>query len=138
MEIINRIKLGSQYYFIKCECHYKKKMNSTMLCLKNYFDDYYDSGDLSILIKEIEKKYNKDILKKYDGDIWFLSDALYVYDNIPFISGFGDYYTDKDNKIYSLGYITKEELDEYIKANHIKMKDNTNFKLSDQRTWNVK
>ena len=139
MNIRTRVKLGNTNYYISCECEYKKKDGITQLCLKDYIDDYYDGGDLSLLIKEIEDNYNKDIVKKYDGDVWFLADALYIYDNIPFISGLGDFYiTNDDNTIRSISYISKEELDTYIKDNNIFMKDNSEFKLYDGRTWNVK
>ena len=139
MNIRTRVKLGNTNYYISCECEYKKKGGITQLCLKDYIDDYYDGGDLSLLIKEIEDNYNKDIVKKYDGDVWFLADTLYIYDNIPFISGLGDFYiTNDDNTIRSISYISKEELDTYIKDNNIVMKDNSEFRLYDGRTWNVK
>ncbi len=137
MELYRQIKLGDNIYYIKCDCCYKKKNNFTELCLSKYQNDYYDGGDLSLLIKEIENKYNKELVKRYDGEAWFLADALFIYDNIPFISGISDYYTDSENRISSLGYISKEELDEYIKDNNIKMKDQTKFELVNQSTWNV-
>ena len=137
MIIKERIKLGDTNYYIRCECIYKNKDNSIRLCLNNYDNDYYDGGDLSILIKKIEKNYNKEYIKKYDGMVWFLSECLYIYENIPFVSGVGCYTLSKDNIINSLSYVTKEELDDYIINGDINVKDNSNFKLWDERTWNV-
>lgn len=135
MIIKNKITLGKTNLYISCDCEYKKKDGITQLCLRNYSKDYFDGGDLSLLIERLEKNYNRDDCKKYDGNDWFLSKCLYIYENIPFISGVGDFYVDHDNVIYSLSYITKEELDAYIKENNIILKDNTNFKLWDGRTW---
>ena len=133
MIIKKRVELSNNIFFVNCDCEYKKDI----LCLKNYKSDYYDGGDLSLLIEEIKKKYSKDTYKKYDDHSWFITDCLYIYDNIPFISAIEDYYID-NGLVYSMSYITKEELDKFIKENNIRMKDNSNFKLGDGRTWNVK
>ena len=61
----------------------------------------------------------------------FINDALYIYDHIPFINGIGDIYNNSES------YISKEELDDYIKDNNIIMKNDHQFKLCDQRTWNI-
>ena len=138
MIIRNRVKLDNKNYYIECDCEYKSKNDLVQLCLKNYKDNYYDGGDLSKLILTIEKKYNDSSYKKYDKENWFLSDCLYIYDNIPFIKGVGDFYlSSNDGMINSISYISCEELDEYIKSNHIKMNDNNNFKLYDEATWNI-
>ena len=42
-----------------------------------------------------------------------------------------------DNTISSASYITKEELDKYIQDNNIEMKDKKDFKLCDERTWDI-
>ena len=139
MEILERIKLGEHIFFIKSEVCYKYKDNITRLCLKNYKDDYYDGGDLHLLITKLEENYEKNIKERVNGPIFFLDDAVYIYDNIPFISGVGEYYvSSKDNNIYSASYISKEEIEEYIKNNNIKMKDNSKFELWNGFTWNVK
>ena len=134
-----RIKLLDYNYFICCECEYNPKDNDIYLELKNYKDKYYDDGDLTLLIEKIEKNYNKFTYKKYDDRRCFLSDCLYIYDNIPFISSVG-YYTlsPVDGGITSTSYIAREELDDYIKNNNIKMNDKNKFKLWDGRTWNFK
>lgn len=131
MIIKNKIKLGNIQYYIKVECVYKKNNNSYNLCLKNN-NDYFDSGDLSLLIEELEIKYNYNkVEKKYKSKISFINDALYIYDHIPFINGIGDIYNNSES------YISKEELDDYIKDNNIIMKNDHQFKLCDQRTWNI-
>ena len=60
MIIKNKIKLGNIQYYIKVECVYKKNNNSYSLCLKNN-NDYFDSGDLSLLIEELEIKSNYEM-----------------------------------------------------------------------------
>lgn len=131
MIIKKRIKLGNTDYCISLNCEYKEKDGRTILCLKDYRDDYFDGGDLSKLINQVEQKYSKSIYQKYGDEILFLSDCVYIYDNIPFISGVGDVY------ISSESYITREELDEYIKIKNIIKKNNKDFKLCDERTWNI-
>ncbi len=54
------------------------------------------------------------------------------------ISGIKDIYiSENDNIPYSEGYISKEEIDKYIKEFNIKMNSNPNFKLNDGRTWKL-
>ena len=65
-----------------------------------------------------------------------MADVIYLYDRIPFLVGIKDEYISKeDNLPYTIGYITKEEIDKDIKENHIKMHNNVNFDLDDERTW---
>lgn len=137
MLIMKRIKLGNSNYYFECTCEYKKIDGYNRLCLKNYKDSYYDGGDISRLIKKIEEKYDKSIYTKYGNEITFLSDILYIYDNIPFIDGVGDLYITSDGIINSLSYMSREEIDEYIKNNNINMNNNDNFKLFDEETWNI-
>ena len=139
MLINRRIKLGDRNFYISCECEYNKKDGYIALELKNYKDKYYDDGDLSILIEKIENNYDDSTYKKYDTEKWLVSDCLYIYDNIPFISGVGDYKVSPvDGNIVSTTYISKEELDEFIKNNNIEMNDKNKFKLVDERTWFLK
>lgn len=73
MIIKNEIKLGTIQYFIKVECIYKKKDNSYGLYLKNYSNDYFDGGDLSLLIEELETKYDyKKVEEQYKSNISFI------------------------------------------------------------------
>ena len=133
MIIKKRIKLGQGNYYICLDCKYKVENGNKYLRLKDYKDDYYDSGDLSKLIEKIENNYHNS--KKYDNDILFLSDCIYIYNNIPFISGIECVILSSSNILSSLSYISKEELDVYIKENNIKLNMNDNFKLSDESTW---
>lgn len=137
MYIAKRIKINNNIYFINVEVEYKKEQNGIVkLCLKNYNDDYYDGGDFSILIENVEKSYNAKKAKQYDERIGFMADVMYIYDRIPFLSGINDVYiSNNDNLPYSLGYISKKEIDEYIKTNNVIMNNNKNFKLYDERTW---
>lgn len=48
-----------------------------------------------------------------------------------------EYISSKDNIPYSIGYISKEEIEKYIDENNIKIKKNDNFKLNDGRTWTI-
>ena len=139
MQILKRININNNVYYIIVEVEYKQsKMEFPILCLKNYKDEYWDGGDCTILIKEVEKNYTQDKAKQYDKNISFMADVLYIYDRIPFISGIKDIYISKnDNLPYSEGYISKEEIDNYIKQFNIKMNGNKNFKLSDARTWKL-
>jgi len=138
MKINKRIKLKDKNYYISIDCEYNMANDGhANLELKNYKDKYYDSGDLSILIEEIENNYNDSTYRKYDERSWFITDCLYIYDNIPFISGIGDYTLSTDGVISLVSYISKEELDEYIKSYNVAMNDNSKFKLWDGRTWNT-
>ena len=137
MQILKRIKLNNNIYHIIVDLKYKKsQLEFPILCLKNYKDDYWDGGDCTNLIKEIEKNYTQEKAKQYDKNISFMADVLYIYDRIPFIDGIKDTYISKnDNLPYSEGYISKEYIDNYIKEFKIKMNNNNNFKLSNEKTW---
>lgn len=104
--------------------------------MKNYKDDYYDGGDFSLLLEEIEKNYTFEKAEKYDKNISYMADVIYLYERIPFLSGIRDeYISSKDNRPYTIGYISKEEIEKYIKENNIKINSNKKFKLGDERTW---
>ncbi len=139
MQISKRIKLNNNYYYILVDVKYQKNQAGVLrLRLKNYKDKYWDEGDCSILIEEVEKSYTLEKAKYYDKYIGFISDVLYIYDRIPFISGIKDIYISKNDNIpYSIGYISKEEIESYIKEFNIKMNYNPDFKLSDARTWKL-
>jgi len=137
MILNRRIKLGGNIYYIKYECSYKYENNLNILYLNNH--DPYDGGNLSILINEVEKRYDKNLIKdKYKMDIPFLFDVLYIYEYIPFIKGVGDISINKsDNSINELSYISKEELDSIIKDNNILIENNSKFDLCEQTSWNI-
>lgn len=135
MKLNRKIKLNENIYYILIELEYKKNDNNiNCLCLKNYKDTYFDNGNLSKLLLKISQNYNKYIEKKYDDDISYLDDCLYIYNRIPFLSGIYD--TSSDEVLpNSFGYISKNELDKYIKDNNVKMLQNDKFNLCDERTW---
>lgn len=136
MIIEKRIKLNKNIYYIVINVEYKKKNNIPVLCLQNYTEDYWDGGDCSLLINKVENDYTEEQAKQYDSNIGFMADVIYIYDRIPFISGIKDIYiSSKDNLPYSIGYITKEEIDKYIHNNNIDISNNHKFKLYDGRTW---
>ena len=138
MLITKRVDLGNNHYYIHCECMYEIEGDNVSLCLKNYKDKYYDGGDLSILVEKLGEHY-AEYKKSRPNRMYFLEDCLYIYDNIPFISGVGDYYlsTENENLISSIAYVSKEELDEYAKKINFKFSDNSDFKLWEGRTWNI-
>lgn len=135
MEITKRIRLGNSTYYIVVDVEYKKHENNFLcLYLKNYKDSYWDSGDCSLLIEKIEKNYDQNKIKEYDKDILYLGEILYIYDRIPFISGIKEINYSK-GEIIGESYISKEELDSYIRQFNIKMHNNDKFKLNDESTW---
>ena len=137
MYIEKRVQLRNINYYIRVELEYKRENSDfVLLRMKNYKDDYYDGGDFSLLIEEIEKSYSYEKVKKYDKNISYMADVIYLYERIPFLSGVRDeYISSKDNLPYTIGYISKEEIEKYIKENNIKINNNNNFKLYDGCTW---
>lgn len=137
MKISKRIKLNNNYYYLIVDVEYKKRENNLpILCLKNYKEDYWDGGDFSILIEKIEEAYTLEKAEKYDENISYMADILFIYDRVPFISGVKDIaFSKKDNVITYDGYISKDDIESYIKMFNIKMYNNINFKLYDERTW---
>ncbi len=84
MQILKKIKIGHTDYYIIVDVEYKKNEKGfPILRLKNYKDDYWDVGDCSILIEEVEKSYTLEKAKQYDDNISFMADVLYIYDRIP-------------------------------------------------------
>ena len=132
MEILKKINLNNNIYYIIVEVEYRKHENDfPVLVLKNYKDNYWDSGDCSRLIERVEEAYSYDKVKEYDKTISYMADILYIYDKIHFIKGI------KEVCNTSESYIFKEEIDNYIKLFNIKMNNNLNFKLYDENTWNI-
>lgn len=135
MQILKNIKLNNINYYAVIELEYKQSENKLpVLRLKNYKDDYWDSGDCSILIERIEENYSIKKTQQYDNNIAYMNDILYIYDRMPFISGIKDI-SISNNMISEESYISKEEIEKYIKEFNIKMNYIDNFKLSDSRTW---
>ena len=56
MEILKKINLNNNIYYIIVEVEYRKHENNfPILVLKNYKDNYWDSGDCSRLIERVEE-----------------------------------------------------------------------------------
>lgn len=135
MQISKKIKINNRNYYAIIDLEYKKIQNNfPVLRLKNYKDDYWDSGDCSILIERIEENYSLKKAQQYDNNIAYMNDILYIYDRMPFISGIKDI-SISNNMISEESYISKEEIEKYIKEFNIKMNHIDNFKLSDSQTW---
>ena len=139
MKIIKKIKLNNNYYYLIIDVEYKKhKDGFAVLCLKNFNDDYWDGGNCSLLIEKIEKKYDSEKTRKHHKNIPFISDVIYIYERIPFISGIKEIYMSNDNKSISTeSYIDKSEIENYIKDFNIPINNNLDFKLIDERTWKI-
>ena len=59
MQILKKIKINNRNYYAVIDLEYKKCQNDfPIVCIKNYKDDYWDSGDCSILIEKIEENYS--------------------------------------------------------------------------------
>ena len=135
MQILKKIKINNINYYAVIELEYKQSENKLpVLHLKNYKDGYWDSGDCSILIEKIEENYSLKKAHQYDNNIAYMADILYIYDRMPFINGVKDI-SISNNMISEESYISKEEIEKYIKDFNVKMNYIDNFKLSDSRTW---
>lgn len=137
MYIEKRVKLNNNDYYVVVEVEYRKSESGFVtLCLKNSDDSYFDGGDFSILLEELEKNYSQEKAKTYDYHIGFMADVIYLYEHIPFLTAVRDVYiSSKDYLPHSTGSISKDEINRYIKDFNISIKVNEKFKLSDQRTW---
>ena len=123
-------------YYIVVDTVYKKSLvGIPNLCLENSKDDYFDCGDLSILIKKIEDNYTEEKSKDYDNKISYMGDILYIYDRIPFISGINNIYSSNNGEVIEMGFISTSEIDDYIKEFNVSMHNKDNFKLSNVKTW---
>ena len=136
MYIEKIIKLNDINYYIRVALKYEKNNGIPNLKLKNYKNDHYDGGNFSLLLEKIAKNYTFEKAKIYDKNISYMADVMYLYDRIPFLDGIRDEYVSKENNLpYTIGYISKEEIEKYIKTNGLKMHNNANFDLNDERTW---
>ena len=136
MKILKKIKINNINYYVIIELEYKQSENKIpILRLKDCKNDYWDSGDCSILIKKIEENYTLKKAQQYDNNIAYMADVLYIFDRMPFISGIKDV-NFSNNIVNEETYVSREEIEKYIKNFNIKMNFNNDFKLSDYRTWN--
>lgn len=134
MYIEKRIKLNTNIYYVRIEVEYKKhEKGFVFLDFKDYEDCSYDGGTVSLLIEELEKNYTDEKVKKYDKHIAFMADCLYIYDHIPCLSAIKSVYIKaQENLPYSIDYISKAEIDTYIKDNKVNMSFNKNLELHDE------
>lgn len=131
MVIKRKILLGKNSYQIFFNVSYKKSIiNKPKLVLTKYNNDYWDSGVISKLIEKIEKNYNLENIKKYDEDISYMADILYIYEHIPFFEGINDCSSEEEC------YISKEEIKKYIRIFNKKI-ITKKIKLNDESTWNI-
>ena len=133
MKIEKRIKLKNNYYYVIVDVQYIKDKYGTVLKLINGMN--YDGGDFTRLLKKVEKSYSYKKASMYDTEIGLMGDVMYIYDRVPFLSGIRDVYIDDVSIPYSMGYISKEEIDEYIKDHKVKMNKNPRFDLLNEETW---
>lgn len=131
MELKRKILLSQNEYYVMFDLSYKKSViNKHKLCLNNKHT-YWDSGNVSKLIEKIEENYNLENIKKYDEDISFMADILYIYEHIPVLKGI------INKSLNEECYISKKEIDNYVKVFNRKINQNKNFNLSDESTWNI-
>ena len=117
MTFERKIRINNRDYFLGFELKYIK---DKILIQTN--GNNFDMGDLSIMIQDVESNYNKeskDII--YDKEISYMNDVIYLYDRFPFVSYIKDISYNEDGEITYLGYINKDEIIDYIKANKIKI-----------------
>lgn len=137
MILKKRVKLDDQDYYVYVDLEYVGTHKDTALCMKNFKDNYFDGGDFTLLLEKISENFPK-YKKQTFTDIPLLDESLYIYKYVPFLSAVEAVYISlKDNQVYSSDYITKEELDKYIKENDINFEINENFELWNGRTWGL-
>ena len=132
MIIEKKIKLDNNIYYAIIEVEYEKHIEGfPTLRLKEYKSRYWDDGNCSLLIEKIETSYSKEKALFYDNNIAYMADILYIYDRVPFINGI------KNTCNSSETYISKAEIEKYIEMFNIKIHNNQDFKLYDERTWYI-
>ena len=137
MFIEKKIKLGDSLYFVVVNvCYVKDEFGIKKLQIKDYKNSYFDSGDFSLLCGFVQKNYTINEAMKYDKDIPYMGDVLYIYNRIPFLYGIRECYFSKDDlPLYTSSFILKDEIDDYIVNNDIKMKNMDGFELVKSETW---
>lgn len=112
MVIEKRIKLGNAVFLLGVEIRYRKQS------LVKKDGTYFDMGDFSALILDIEKNYQGSL--DYDKNIGYMNDIIYLYDRFPFVSYIKDITYDKTSgEIVQIGCISREEIVDYINDNGI-------------------
>ena len=118
MTFERRIQIdGSYNFFLGFDLRYTKYK-----LLERTDSGYFDMGDLSIMIEEVEKSYKKESQKIiYDKGNSYMNKVIYLYDRFPFVTYIKDILYNDEGKIISIGCITKKEIVKYIKDNKIKI-----------------
>ncbi len=112
MVIEKRIKLGNSVFLLGVEIRYRKHS------LVKKDGTYFDMGDFSALILDIEKNYQGSL--DYDKNIGYMNDIIYLYDRFPFVSYIKDITYDKTSgEVVQIGCISREEIVDYINDNGI-------------------
>ena len=112
MVIEKRIKLGNSVFLLGVEIRYRKQS------LVKKDGTYFDMGDFSALILDIEKNYQGSL--DYDKNIGYMNDIIYLYDRFPFVNYIKDITYDKaSGEVVQIGCISREEIVDYINDNGI-------------------
>lgn len=115
MLIEKRIKINNSTYLLGVEIKYKKDGT-----LSKKDNSYFDMGDFGVLINYVENNYQIDCV--YDEKVSYMNDIIYLYDRFPFISYIKDMiYDETNNQIVEMTLIKKEEIENYIRENNIKI-----------------
>ena len=128
MQIKRKITINNNIYIIYFDVEYKTSniKDIPKLSLKNFENDYFDGGDLSELLTLVEKNYH---VIKFNENIEFMNIILYIYQCVPILSAI------EEVTSYDDCFISREEIDEFIKRFNINFEVNDHFKLSNQSTW---
>ncbi len=112
MVIEKRIKLGNSVFLLGVEIRYRKQS------LVKKDGTYFDMGDFSTLILDVEKNYQGSL--DYDKNIGYMNDIIYLYDRFPFVNYIKDITNDKTSgEVVQIGCISREEIVDYINDNGI-------------------
>ena len=117
MTIERKILINDKYYYLGIELKYGKNN-----ILTKADGSYFDMGDLSIMIDDVESKHEKESKKLlYDESISYMNDILYLYDRFPFVSYIKNISYNSKGEIVLIGCITKDDIIDYIKTNQVEM-----------------
>lgn len=130
MLIKRKLSFNKEVYYIYFKVEYvKSDINQPKLILKDNLNNNFDCGDITILLKKIETSY---IIEDIDKTIGFMNNILNIYKCIPILFAIEEVTNPND-----ICYITKDEIEEYIKNFKIDFNYNLEFCLSNELTWNI-
>lgn len=117
MTIERKIKINNRDYFLGIELKY----NANNM-LRKFNDGYFDMGDLSIMIEEVQSNYLKESKTViYDKSNSYMNDIIYLYDRFPFISYIREILYNDEGEISFISIINNDEITSYIKTNNIQL-----------------